>query len=136
MMKHAGGMITALGGVGEATDTVAMGISVMANAFKTAWAAIKLVLYYLNQGFDTLSFAFKAAWDVLKLLTGLLALGLVTAFLETAKVLAFLFEGMDKFAGFLRDTFISMLQFVIDKLADLVSGFGSSTRNGVPSGDG
>ena len=126
MTKNAGGMITALGGVGEATDTVAMGISVMANAFKTAWAAIKLVLYYLNQGFDTLSFAFKAAWDVLKLLTGLLALGLVTAFLETAKVLAFLFEGMDKFAGFLRDTFISMLQFVIDKLADLVSGFGSA----------
>lgn len=125
-MQNAGAFIQALGGIGGATDTVALGVSVMANAFQTAWSAIKLVLYYFNQGFETLVYIVKGGWELLKLLVGLLGLGLVTAFLESAKALAFLYEGMDKFAGFLRDTFISMLQFVIDKLADLVSGFAST----------
>ncbi|MCH9836019.1 hypothetical protein K0U83_10175 [bacterium] len=118
--------VEGMGGVEASVLAVSETVTMLGKVFQLMWTSVKLVFALFLQGIDTISFAVKAAWDIVKVLTGLVGLGLVSAFRLATEAVGLLFQGLDAVVMFIKDTAISVFQALINTVADVVDSIGDA----------
>lgn len=118
--------VEGMGGVDATVIAVAETVTLLGKVFQLMWNSVKLVFALFLQGIDTISFAVKAAWDIVKILTGLIGLGLVSAFRLAVEAVGLWYQGLDAVVVFIKDTAISVFQALINTVADVVDSIGDA----------
>ncbi len=118
--------VEGMGGVEASVLAVSETVTMLGKVFQFMWNAVKLVCALFLQGIDTISFAVKAAWDIIKILTGLIGLGLVSAFRLAVEAVGLWYQGLDAVVVFIKDTAISVFQALINTVADVVDSIGDA----------